>query len=136
MKLIRESPSVVWELPQPSTALLRGTVTELLPRRCVAIRMELETDDGVETWILAFSGARHFSIAYDGARSADDLHAYDRLIDLGTTPLLTRIAAQLESRGERTELRHFAFNTDDGPAYEVVCERVEIRASRLPDPLQ
>lgn len=130
MSLEYENPTIIWDLPQPSTALLRGTATELLPRRGLAIRMELETDEGVETWTLSFQGVRFFSVAYDGARGVDELAAYDRLIDLGETPLLTRVRAQLDARGERSALRHLAFNTDDGPAYEVVCERVEVEVSR------
>ncbi|MCU0674427.1 MAG: hypothetical protein MUE69_16750 [Myxococcota bacterium] len=130
MSLEHENLSVVWHLPQPSTALLRGTSTELVARRCLAIRMELETDEGVETWTLSFQGVRFFSVAYDGARGVDELAAYDRLLDLGETPLLARVRAQLDARGERTALRHLAFNTDDVPAYEVVCERVAVDVSR------
>lgn len=102
MSLEHENLSVAWHLPQPSTALLRGTSTELVARRGLAIRMELETDEGVETWTLSFQGVRFFSVAYDGARGVDDLAAYDRLLDLGETPLLARVRAQLEARGERT----------------------------------
>ena len=75
MSLEHENLSVAWHLPQPSTALLRGTSTELVARRGLAIRMELETDEGVETWTLSFQGVRFFSVAYDGARGVDDLAA-------------------------------------------------------------
>jgi hypothetical protein len=36
-------------LPQPSNALLHATAIELHPRRGLAIRMEFETDECVET---------------------------------------------------------------------------------------
>jgi hypothetical protein len=84
--------------------------------------------------VLVFEGVEAFKVTHYHARSDAMLEAYARLIDLGRTPWLSEVCANLERhRDDRgtTGLAHLMINFDDGPCYEVVCRsyRIERPAS-------
>lgn len=117
---------VVWSLPLPSTALLKGVQAEHLPRRVLRLSMSYEVDDRVEQASVTFGGVHRLCLTFDRARPSDHLAAYDALLDLGRTTVLQELASRLAPETP-VGLRHLLFNSDDGPSYDVVCESLAIR---------
>jgi len=60
--------------------------------------------------------------------------AYDRLVDMGSTPWLIETAAAHAARGGSVPLRHLRICFDDGPCYELICPGFEARTGHEGEP--
>src|SRR5215468_8275158 len=106
----------LYTLPVPSTALLRGTVFQVLPGRICTLTYEYEGDDAVMSQKMVFGDVEAFRCAYYYAVSADMIEiAYDRVVDLEATAWLSEIEGRLVSaRQINSGLRHLVVYFDDG----------------------
>jgi hypothetical protein len=119
-----------WKLPMPSAALARGGPEfEERPGRELGLRLAFQTDAGDRATLLVFEGVEGFKTTYGRARGVAMLEAHERLLELGATPWLHELSANLRWKQEDpTGLAHLMINFAEGPCYEVIC-----RGFRLED---
>lgn len=119
----------MWTLPVASTGLLgTGPVLEMRLRRDVALSFSYEGDDDeTHTVSVVFQGVEAFKCTYLLARDESALAAYDKVVDVGSSPWLEEIRRVLDAnRGDASGLVHLMIDFDDGPTYEFVCRSFRI----------
>jgi hypothetical protein len=119
----------LWALPVASTALLgAGPVFDQRRGREVTLSFSYEGEaDEIRAVTLVFEGTEAFKCSYYRARSASVLVAYDKLVELGSTPWLEELAANLKRNGDdASSLVHMMIDFDDGPTYEIVCRSFRV----------
>ena len=115
-----------YKLPVPSTALILSPKLVEGPQRLLQI-VCIYFDEVLGTnikLILKFESVRAYRVTYDGAVTAEEIHAaYDRVVNLGRTEWLEYVHSNL-ARNKRSprELNHFCIYFDDGPLFEFICE--------------
>ena len=119
----------LWTLPVASTALLgTGPALEMRLRRDVALSFAYEGDeDGIHTVSVVFQGVEAFKCTYHLARDKSVLAAYDKVVDVGSSPWLEELRRVLDTnRSDASGLAHLMIDFDDGPTYEFVCRSFRI----------
>jgi hypothetical protein len=75
---------------------------------------------------LVFSEVVHYRTTYMPALRADVIReAYDRVVDVGTSPELLEVVAAMEANRRTTEVRHYRVCFDDGPCFDFIAAAFE-----------
>jgi hypothetical protein len=125
----------LYELPVPSTALLKEPLLQFLPMRTCVLVCEYENDhDGVSSLRIIFDGIEALKSTYLYACPIELIRAaYDKVIDLGATQWFSEITERLSGTFTALpELHHLAIFFDDGPCYEFICKEVRIEIKQMP----
>jgi len=125
----------LWEMPVPVTAIIRGPFFKVLLKRRCEISFSIEGENGGEKWLsLLFEGVEAFKATYLKALGSVDRElrkqAYGCLVSVEGSSWLGEVkksyseycAASHQTPGE---LLHLMIHFDDGPCYEIICERFE-----------
>ena len=121
--------STFWELPVPSTALLREARFEKLLGRTCALEFEYEAEDDNTVHVkLLFEGVEAFKCTYLFACTDEMIRAaYDRVVDLGSSEWLEAVRNQVQRNGQDAkDLKHLMIYFDDGPCYEFICRDLTV----------
>jgi hypothetical protein len=114
--------SIIWRSPVPSSGFLRGPRVELRPGREIAIKFEFEDGEQTRSVELVFRGVVHYRTTYLPALEANMIRdAYDRVLDMGNSPELEKIASAMRANQRRSDVRHFRLCFDDGPAFDFIA---------------
>jgi hypothetical protein len=116
------TPNLLWTSPIASQEIVDGPELLVQPG-CVVLRYR---GDGRSDWIeLRFGNILCVVFTEFSACSAEQVSAYDRLLDLGNATLLARnvLAA---ARRDTACMRHFRMFLDDVGTYDIVACEVEL----------
>jgi hypothetical protein len=119
--------NIIWQSPVPSSGFLRGVSVQLRPRREIALAFEFEdANEEMHSGELVFSEVVHYRTTYMPALRADVIReAYDRVVDVGTSPELLEVVAAMEANRRTTEVRHYRVCFDDGPCFDFIAAAFE-----------
>ena len=118
--LTRFMVTELWKLPGPSSARFREELHKLGGRECLLTCMF--DSDGTDSFHMTFEGVESFKATYHRACNGLMIEAYDRIVNVGSTPWLEEVSTQLSQQGEdNSGLQHLMFYFDDGPCYEFIC---------------
>ena len=121
----------LWKLPGPSSGRATVEFHQLGGRECLLIcQFAL---DGSDDFQMTFAGVESYKATFYMACTSQMLEAYDRISNVGTTPWLEEVSAQLSRSGEDSSgLQHLMIYFDDGPCYEFICRSFQTAHSRDP----
>jgi hypothetical protein len=108
---------------------LEGVTFKILPRRTCVLSFTYEGASGAwETSELRFDEVAAFKCTFQPALTAEMIEsAYDKLVDMGSSSWLDEANRARVPEGAGTVLRHLRICFDDGPCYEFLCPRFELR---------
>ena len=122
---------ILWKMPEPATAIIRGPFFKVLPKRQCEISFSIEGEGGGEKWlVLGFDGVEAFKSTYLTSLSSIDMElrrqAYGTLISIDESPWLKKVKESyanycVSARLAPKELLHLMITFDDGPCYEFIC---------------
>jgi hypothetical protein len=119
----------IWELPFPSSSLLKGIEFAVFPKRSCSLKGEYEDDDGVINDVcLNFEEVEAFRCTYiTSCNEVNVRNAYDRLVDCGASEWLKEVMTAFSQVSlEQKKLTHYMIFFDDGPCYEIICGKVKL----------
>ena len=121
----------LWKLPGPSSGCAGVEFHQLGGRECLlSCIFDL---DGSDTFHMTFAGVESYKATFYMACTIQMRDAYDRIVELGPTPWLEEVSAQLSRSGEdNSGLQHLMIYFDDGPCYEFICRSFQTAHSRDP----
>lgn len=127
----------IFTIPVPSTAFLdQAKFAMLLGRKCsLSYSYEGNENYSVIYEQLIFDGIESFKSTYYTACSIEMIAAYDKVIELGKSDWLSKIAQNLSNADvESQNLKHLRIYFDDGPCYEFICRQFDVvRSEQLND---
>jgi len=117
----------LWHTPGPSSGFLDGVALQILPGRVCVLSFRYEgTNTNWEKGELRFLGVATYKCTSMLALTVDMVEsAYDKLVDMGSTPWLLEVATAVDARGGTAPLKHLRICFDDGPCYDVICTGFE-----------
>ena len=128
---------VLWAMPVPATAIMRGPMFKKLMGRQCEIWFSIEGEAGEEQGItLVFDGVEAFkatSMTSLGSIDRELLNqAYANLISVNASSWLAEVTRSrakyaAASRMKPVELHHLMICFDDGPCYEFICSDFHAR---------
>jgi hypothetical protein len=119
---------IMWQLPVPSTQFVENPVFQSVGGRTCKLLLLYENDVGVVTHTVTFEGVEAYKCTYLTSCTKDMIQtAYDKLVDCGKSPWLKE-AQEVSDRVGLTpkSLKHLMIFFDDGPCYEILCEKVSV----------
>jgi hypothetical protein len=109
----------LWCLPAPSTGFEQGPVITHQHDRLV-LRYNYETETGVYAWEeLTFTGVIAYNFVDDPSCSAEQVGAYDQLVDVPDSPWLRGLLA--DRRYDASGVRHLRIYLDDVGCLDVAA---------------
>lgn len=79
---------------------------------------------------LVFKDVVHYRTTYMAALRADFIReAYDRVVDVGTSPELLDVTAAMQANGRIAKIKHYRVCFDDGPCFDFIAAGFEPRIS-------
>ena len=127
--------TVLFKLPVPSTALLRGPKFEMGRGRKCRLKYVYEfnqTSELIED-TLEFDAVESFKVTYYTGNSLEVFQAYDKLLEMRKSEWLDEIRLNLQSSKSDTDgLKHFRIYFDDGPCFEFIARRIEVVTGPAP----
>ena len=120
--------NTVWELPFPSTGILEGPEFKNMGGRELRLTLSLQGEEETDevNCGLQFSGAEAYKCTFLTSCNEGVIRsAYDKLTDCGTTEWLREVQDISDRVGiDKKSLHHYRIFFDEGPCYEVICEKV------------
>lgn len=122
--------ATVWKSPVPSTAYLREVDVQIGLGREIALVFQFEGADGtLREGRISFKDVVLHRTTYLYAIRAEVIEqAYDRLVDMGSSPELRDLFDVLRANGRSTEVRHFQICFDDGPCFDLFARAFEVQS--------
>jgi hypothetical protein len=123
---------ILWKLPVPATAIVRGPFFNVLPKRQCEISFSLETESGEdEMTSIVFVGVESFKCTFLASLGSIDnqllRESYGTLISLEESQWMTEVGECCSkyyslSLKQPKIVQHMMISFDDGPCYEIICE--------------
>lgn len=123
----------LWKLPVPATAIIQGPFFKVLEKRQCEITFSIEAEDGGEQKEgLIFEGVQAFKCTCLASLGSIDQQlfkqAYANLICLEGDPWFAGVERAYKEYHacmltRPKALQHLMICFDDGPCYEIICER-------------
>lgn len=122
--------TTVWKSPVPSTAYLRGVDVQFGLGREIALIYEFEGAGGtVRKGGISFLDVVSYRTTYLYALRAEAFQqAYDKVVDMGTSPELRDLFEVLRANGRSTEVRHNRICFDDGPCFDFFAGAFKVQS--------
>jgi len=133
--MAKQTVKTLVKLPFPSSGRLSDRI--LFPTKRDFV-IEIADCDSSAVERLTFQQVEVLNITYGHAVGPDVNTAYDRLIDVVNSVLLSNTEARLIVAGVETlSLRHYRLYLDDGPCYDILCHgysRAPVAQGETPGP--
>ena len=131
---------IVWKLPCPASAVIRGPDLFFEPRRLCRVSFSVEGADGAEEWIhILFHGVEASKCTFLTALGSVDrrlrTESYGALLSVASSDWLSAVTASHvayhnQARTPAQPLEHFMICFDDGPCYEFVAAKFEVKVGQ------
>jgi len=116
--------AVLWKLPVPSTGLHREPrFYPLRAHDCCLWWIAEKAEGGGRNEALIFNEVFLYKVSiYRAYPEPIRYLTYDKIVDMGRTPLLTEVLSLPRAKEAGATLKHFAISFDTGPLFEFIAE--------------